>query len=207
MVKTRTDSSSGSLYLFLPQPPTKGTKMSQNDSEKMLNRIASLEKRLQRHDDTAEILTVVGRYSRALDRNDASLLKSVFHDDAEVDYGFYSGGIREFLPIIMGASRVRDRTWHCAAQTQCNFVNDRSADVDSYCLAVGFDPVSQDEDRPPLSTLFQGHYFDRFVFRDSRWAIQHRTFRVLGAVGIQEIALDGQLASLNRMPSLLAAGS
>ena len=45
---------------------------------------------------------LVYRYCRALDRLDADLLRSCFHDDAFVDMGaIYKGGPSEFVPVAM----------------------------------------------------------------------------------------------------------
>ena len=44
-----------------------------------------------------EIFELSCRYMRSLDRLDAELRHTVFHDDATVDYGFFKGPAREFV--------------------------------------------------------------------------------------------------------------
>jgi len=56
------------------------------------------------------------QYMRGLDRLDAHLLRSVFFDDAQVDYGFYRGSAQEFVPFAMRALRDHRSNHHFIGQ-------------------------------------------------------------------------------------------
>ena len=51
-------------------------------------------------------------YSRGVDRSDLDLLKSAFHDDAEVKYGSYDGHHAEFCKIVVDGQADMDYTTH-----------------------------------------------------------------------------------------------
>ena len=47
----------------------------------------------------------ITRYCRALDWLDESLLRTCYTEDAYIDYGFYSGDVQGFYPVLW---RLRD---------------------------------------------------------------------------------------------------
>ena len=51
-------------------------------------------------------------YSRGVDRSDLDLLKSAFHEDAEVKYGSYDGHHAEFCKIVVDGQADMDYTTH-----------------------------------------------------------------------------------------------
>ena len=51
-------------------------------------------------------------YSRGVDRSDLELLKSAFHDDAEVRYGSYDGHYEEFCKTVVDGQAGMDYTTH-----------------------------------------------------------------------------------------------
>ena len=51
-------------------------------------------------------------YSRGVDRSDLDLLKSAFHDDAEVRYGSYDGHYAEFCKIVVDGQAGMEYTTH-----------------------------------------------------------------------------------------------
>ena len=123
----------------------------------------------------AEIMDVLWRYCRGVDRGDVNLLKSVYHPDAIDDHGTYNGpgdGFAEYIvsamdrPDIVGQHHI----------TNVNFEFDGDvAKVESYYLA--FQPVTI-EGGPNEIALVGGRYNDIFERRDGKWLISHR--RVLG---------------------------
>ena len=55
---------------------------------------------LQRLVDYADIKQILAQHSRGIDRSDARLFDSVYHDDATVDYGFFNGAASEFATVV-----------------------------------------------------------------------------------------------------------
>ena len=65
----------------------------------------------------AAIRSVQISYCRAVDRMDFNLLRACFHPDATADYGFFSGGIDEFIAMAKTSLKSFSTTsdW-CGAQ-------------------------------------------------------------------------------------------
>ena len=56
-------------------------------------------------------------YSRGVDRSDLELLKSAFHDDAEVRYGSYDGHYDEFCKTVVDVKLVSVSYTHLTLPT------------------------------------------------------------------------------------------
>ena len=63
-----------------------------------------------------EIFELSCRYMRSLDRLDAELRHTVFHDDATVDYGFFKGSAREFVDFAQNALKDHLANHHMLGQ-------------------------------------------------------------------------------------------
>ncbi|HIF33307.1 MAG TPA: hypothetical protein EYQ75_16880 [Planctomycetaceae bacterium] len=71
-----------------------------------------------------EIRDLVGRYMRGLDRLDVELLRSVFHDDATTDYGFFQGGPDAFVEMAYNALKDHLANHHLIGQTNIDIKGD-----------------------------------------------------------------------------------
>jgi hypothetical protein len=58
------------------------------------------------------IENALSMHSRGVDRADYNLLASAYHDDATVDYGFFSGAARQLAEILAGAQKGQPVTMH-----------------------------------------------------------------------------------------------
>lgn len=142
-----------------------------------------------RAQDDAEIRRVVLTYCRAVDRCDAELLRSVYHDDAVDEHGSgFSGSADDFVAWVMGVLRQRfSMTMHTVPNILVEIDGDVAA-VESYLVAYhiaahavrdAIDDVVADEvatdGRGPVLRILGGRYVDRFEWRpDVGWRIAHR---------------------------------
>ncbi|MCW1384862.1 nuclear transport factor 2 family protein [Novosphingobium sp. KCTC 2891] len=153
-----------------------------------------IESRLKHLEDKDSIISVMNRYSRALDWLDDRLIEDVFFDDAQIDYGFFKGKASEFRPILMEVERTSGRRWHFTAQVSIELDGD-VAHASAYNLSMAADTVGS---TPPAALgSFFGYYVDRFERRDGVWNIAARRHLLIAGTQWQEIEITGPLAALN----------
>jgi hypothetical protein len=128
--------------------------------------------RLQRIGDEQAIRDVLARYWRGVDRRDATLVASAYHDDAYDDHGYYKGPVRGFVESLEpGAWRYFRNTQHFSGHISVEFVGSGDARVESYAEAHHIRCQNEDQ----LDDLVYGlRYVDRFTLRDGEWRIAHR---------------------------------
>lgn len=117
-----------------------------------------------------EITDLVGRYMRGLDRLDRELLRSTFHDDANTDYGFFTGGPDAFVDMAYGALKDHLANHHMLGQVNIDLEGD-IAFGEVYFQA--FHRIVQDGEERDL--LIAGRYVDRYEKRDGEWKIAFRS--------------------------------
>ncbi|QJY49661.1 nuclear transport factor 2 family protein [Pseudonocardia broussonetiae] len=135
---------------------------------------------LRRLLDRAEIHDVLMRYCRGVDRGDADLVRSAYHEGSWDDHGYWTGPGEEFGDFIVerltGATL---RTTHAVANELIELDGD-SAHVETYVFAHLW-RADGDGDGDggggggESLDLFAGRYVDRFERRDGRWRIARRT--------------------------------
>jgi hypothetical protein len=135
-----------------------------DDTSALLNRIAA-EREIER-----ALLT----YCRGIDRRDADLVRSVYHDDAVDDHGgSFNGGPDEYVSWVMEHLLNFVSSMH----TLQNILIDvdeilQVARVESYCIAHHVRAGDGDE---LVMDVFACRYVDRFENRPERgWRIAHR---------------------------------
>ncbi len=105
---------------------------------------------------------------RGIDRSDLALLKSVFHEDADVAYGFFDGTAAEFCDIMAGGDPDPGAvTMHRPANTWIQVDGDRAMS-ESYVFV--YSPGEG------VQSLIGGRYLDRHECRDGHWRLNHRTY-------------------------------
>ena len=117
-----------------------------------------------------EISELSGLYMRGLDRLDAGLLRSVFHDDATTDYGFFQGGPDAFVEMACNALATHEANHHMIGQVNIELEGD-VAFGEVYFQA--FHRVEQEGKARDL--LISGRYVDRYEKRDGVWKIAFRS--------------------------------
>lgn len=118
---------------------------------------------------TEEIRALSAAYMRGLDRLDRTLLRSVFHDDATTDYGFFQGGPDEFVAMAYGALKDHDANHHMLGQIRVTLDGDR-AQGEVYFQAYH----RVHDDGRPKDLFIAGRYVDRYERRDGVWKIAFR---------------------------------
>jgi hypothetical protein len=116
-----------------------------------------------------EIRDLVGRYMRGLDRLDRELLRSVFHDDATTDYGFFQGGPDAFVEMAYHALKEHKANHHLIGQTNIDIEQD-VAFGEIYFQA--FHRIVVDNQERDL--FISGRYVDRYEKRNGEWKIINR---------------------------------
>ena len=117
-----------------------------------------------------EITDLVGLYMRGLDRLDKDLLRSVFHDDANTDYGFFQGGPDDFVDMAYNALKDHLANHHMIGQVNID-VEEDVAFGEVYFQA--FHRIVTDGEERDL--FISGRYVDRYEKRDGVWKIAFRS--------------------------------
>lgn len=111
-------------------------------------------------------------YCRGIDRRDAELLRSVYHDDAIDDHGgSFVGGPDAYVEWVMEHLLHFAATMHTLHNCTIEVEGD-VANVESYCIAHHVRPTDSDE---LIMDVFGCRYIDRFENRPGPgWRISHR---------------------------------
>ena len=127
--------------------------------------MTDMSQKLQYLIDRQDILDVIYRYARALDRHDDELLASVFHEDAIDNHGPWVGGRTDFV-------RWANHEVHNGLAAHMHHITTHSCEIDgdvahteSYVLFV-----HRREDGVSVH-VGGGRYLDRLEKRDGEWRI------------------------------------
>ncbi len=121
--------------------------------------------------DKIEIMELSASYMRGLDRADGSVQKSVFWDDAWLEYGTYNGGPDNFVAFCQQALATHAANHHFLGQIQIELVgNEAFGEV--YYQAYHRIKNTAGEDR---DLFISGRYVDRYEKRNSEWKIAYRS--------------------------------
>lgn len=127
---------------------------------------------LQAISDHIEIRQLLMTYSRGVDRWDAELLKSIYHEDGIDDHTIFVGKGHEFADFIVATCReMGGASQHHLTNIYIDLQGD-VANVETYYIAYH---ASQAEDGSEARLLNTGgRYLDRIERRDGVWKIAHR---------------------------------
>ncbi len=131
----------------------------------------TLEQRIARLEAREEILALCHTYARAQDRLDHAAHRSVFHDDAWLDYGYFKGGPDEFVDFAQGALRGIGITQHFLGQIEIDITSETEAFGEVYLIA--HHQVDGPDGRLD-DWIYAGRYVDRYERRDGVWKIAYR---------------------------------
>lgn len=123
----------------------------------------------------AEIRDLQNTYCRAFDRVDMDLLRSCFHADAELDFGFYQGGIDGFVEMSAAGMPLYTSTTHFTGN-QIVKVNGNNAWAEHYAITTL--RMAGDEHGPAREIVNNVRYVDRAERRDGDWRIARRTLLI-----------------------------
>lgn len=129
---------------------------------------------LDRLESRVEILDVLARYARGIDRLDRELVVSCYHPDAVDEHGMYGGRVVDFVDSAFERQAGIEMSSHCMFQSLVEFPGPDVAAVETYARAVErhlTDPPGGLRD-----DVVGLRYLDRMERRASgRWLIAHRT--------------------------------
>jgi SnoaL-like domain len=152
-----------------------------------------MDKRLSDLLDKQSIYEVLVRYCRGADRCDEATLRSVYHEDASDDHGYWRGSGYEFAAFLPGRLGVANSaTTHSISNVLIELQGDTArseAQVLATLVREGTDPV--------LADVMGARYLDRLSRRDGEWRIDERTVVLdwhhvqTWATGDAPVSLDG----------------
>jgi hypothetical protein len=144
----------------------------------------NMEERIQLMLDKQEIQECIVSFSRGLDRHDADLARSAFHEDGRDDHGIFIGSGYE---TVDWANDLHDKLLRCHQHYVTNFtieVDGDEAHSESYVMVIGGNKGGFDHNNGG------GRYLDRLERRDGRWAIVDRvvTFEWWSGGGMEMVS-------------------
>lgn len=123
--------------------------------------------------DKQAIAEVLADYARGADRIDVDLLTSVFHPDAEADYGaMFTGTGHEFAAFLATVHPTMEAHHHQLGNMTIRVEGDR-AGSETY---VSVRLRTRSESGVPIDIASHGRYVDRWERREGRWRIAHRRY-------------------------------
>ncbi len=118
--------------------------------------------------DRLAISDCLMRYSRGVDRLDAELIRSCYHEDAIDDHGMFVGTRDEFVDwVITMHTNTHVLQQHCLLNHSCE-LDGNVAHAETYYMFAGMNRAGE------VLSMSGGRYIDRFEKRSGRWAVAHR---------------------------------
>ena len=102
-----------------------------------------------------------------MDRQDWSLARELYHDDAFDDHGFFKGPSDAFLAHIARMHEAQDHSMHFNTNVLIEFQSRERAFVETYVLVL-----QRFQDKRVTASA---RYLDRFEKRKGEWRVAHRT--------------------------------
>lgn len=124
-------------------------------------------------DDRQQIAEQLYRYCRAMDRMDAELGYSIWHDHGEADYGesIFRGTGRGFIDFVNAAHARMIAHSHQVTTIIIELDGDRAASESYVTTALRIADGDQINE-----VTSRGRYLDRWSYRGGRWAIDTRIY-------------------------------
>jgi ketosteroid isomerase-like protein len=107
------------------------------------------------------------RFARAVDRQDWKLARTLYHDDAFDDHGFFKGPPDAFLAHIAKLHEAQEHSMHFNTNVLIEFESRSRAFVETYVLVL-----QRFADRRVTAAA---RYLDRFEKRNGEWRVAQRT--------------------------------
>ena len=131
-----------------------------------------MQQQLQELLDKKACEEVLMRYGRTLDWLDQTGQEECFWPDAEIDYGFFRGTGKDWVPVVMAVESSSVRRWHLSTGVMVQVQGD-GAKSECYGLSAG---TTENEQGELVDTLFGGRYLDEFEKRNGQWRISRRVY-------------------------------
>ena len=120
--------------------------------------------------DRQAIYDAMLQYCRGVDRCDADLMRSVYHEDATDHHGAFEGRAWEFVDMFIPSSKEDSTfTQHAIANFTVELAGDR-ASSEAYFVAY----VGRMEGDQEVIDAFGGRYVDQWERRETGWGVAQR---------------------------------
>jgi len=119
--------------------------------------------------DKIALRDVVEKYSRAIDRRDFALLRTLYHEDAYEDHGgMFSGPVADYIAWLPGVLAKNETTAHYVTNALFEVDGDR-AEGETY-------KINYHRSLPPgsIETITGSRSHDRFERRNGVWKFSYR---------------------------------
>ena len=153
--------------------------------------MSNIEERLEKIEAIQSINDCLTRYCRALDWMDEDLLRSCFIEDGFIDYGFYAGDAKGFIPAVMEVEKG-GHSWHLSSNVAIE-INGDKAEVESYGLTSGGEITEagiQDVN------VYCGRYHDEFSKTPEGWKVSRRLYILDDNFSVKSEGIRGDLGGL-----------
>lgn len=121
------------------------------------------------------IRDVQRRYCRGVDRLDFAMVRACFHDDADLDYGFYKGGLDGFMEVAEAGLATYSATTHFIGNQLVELDGDE-AWAEHYVIAYHRCPAEAEV--PEHDFICNFRYVDRMAWRGDDWRVAKRALLV-----------------------------
>lgn len=121
-----------------------------------------------------EIVEVLNRYCRGVDRRNWELMRSAFHDDAVDEHGDVNGTADDLVEFARKRHERILQSMHALSNISIVAAAADRAWVESYCSA--HQTIARGAERPPAQMSIGCRYIDLFERRDE-WRIARRHVR------------------------------
>ncbi len=125
-----------------------------------------------------EIADTLNRFARAVDRQDWALARTLYHDGAFDDHGFFKGAPDPFLAHITKMHAQQDHSMHFNTNVMIEFTAADRAFVETYVLVLQrfrAGAANVPAGSAGLRVMASARYLDRFARRNGEWRVDHRT--------------------------------
>ena len=153
--------------------------------------MSNIEERLNKIEAIQSINNCLTNYCRALDWMDEDLLRSCFIEDGFIDYGFYAGDAKGFIPAVMAVEKD-GHSWHLISNVAIEIDGDH-AEVESYGLTSGGEIV---DGSIKDVNVYCGRYHDEFKKTPDGWKINRRLYILDNNFSIASEGIRGDLGGL-----------
>ncbi len=127
----------------------------------------AFERKLRELIDRQEILSVLLRYTRGIDRLDRELLRSCYHDDSFDDHHIFAGRANDFIEWALNFHGTYNTVHHHGINNHTCELDGDDAHAETYYTFIG-------ANREPPHLLSIGRYIDHFQKREGVWKIANR---------------------------------
>lgn len=161
---------------------------------------------LRRMVDRQQIVDVVARWVRAVDRRDWAAIPDLFHPEGQDNHGAYQGGVAGLIDWLTDRHTQITQSMHHLGSSLVEFKTPEKAHSETYIVAYQrYSPEHREartamlghewsELEVPVDITSGGRYLDTFEKREGEWRILNRVtvFEFIRAEAVNSPVLLGE---------------